>query len=204
MRPHFSHTRIANGRYSASGCVTSRAVVVTTLPTELWNGSPISVISCLLNLSISVRSCPPHMGHVLPCIAALRASKTSLCLLSVIEGFYQAAHKESVRLCGPYAVHPTRSRPLSCLSRATKSNRLTIICPKKPFSASWAEMTSGIKSCSQTPYVSGLRVSPACSLRYLISPRGRLPTYLAGTQADIGADFYEAEDAGAEGRSRMT
>jgi hypothetical protein len=65
-------------------------------------------------------------------------------------------------------------------------------------------MTSGIKPCSQTPYVSGLRVSQACSLRYLTSPAGRLPTYLAGAQADIGADFYEAEAAGVEGRSRMT
>src|SRR6202042_3855443 len=73
-----SHTRIANGRYPASGCVNpSVKVLATILRKELWKGAPISCTSCLPNLSISVRSCPPHMGHALPCIAALSASKTS-------------------------------------------------------------------------------------------------------------------------------
>ena len=85
MRPHFSHTRIANGRYPASGCVNpSVKVLATILRKELWKGAPISCTSCLPNLSISVRSCPPHMGHALPCIAALSASKTSRCLSSVM------------------------------------------------------------------------------------------------------------------------
>src|SRR5215831_12915477 len=94
MRPHLSHTRIANGRYPASGCVNPLVkVVATILRKELWKGAPISCTSCLPNLSISVRSCPPHMGHALPCIAAVERIQ-NLLMFVFCHGkeFYQAAH----------------------------------------------------------------------------------------------------------------